>query len=41
LQYRVGCPLENIIETIFKEVAEFEAGHPRRDDQTLVLIRVK
>ena len=37
----VGCPLEDIIETIFKEVAEFEAGHPKRDDQTLVLMRVK
>jgi phosphoserine phosphatase RsbU/P len=37
----VGCPLDEILETIFAEVKRFEAGHPRRDDQTLVLMRVR
>lgn len=37
----VGCPLDQILETIFAEVNRFEAGHPRRDDQTLVLMRLR
>jgi phosphoserine phosphatase RsbU/P len=32
-------PLERIIETIFGELAAFEQGRPRRDDQTLLLVR--
>jgi phosphoserine phosphatase RsbU/P len=34
-------PLREISETIFDEVARFEAGRPRRDDQTLVLMKVR
>ena len=34
-------PLGEIIETVFSGVAHFEQGHPRRDDQTLLLIRVR
>jgi sigma-B regulation protein RsbU (phosphoserine phosphatase) len=34
-------PLSEIIETIFVEIAHFEQGHPRRDDQTLLLVRVR
>ena len=37
----MGCPLDQILETIFGEVARYEEGHPRRDDQTLVLMRVR
>jgi phosphoserine phosphatase RsbU/P len=37
----VGCPLDQILETIFAEVARYEEGRPRRDDQTLVLMRVR
>jgi phosphoserine phosphatase RsbU/P len=37
----VGCPLDDILETMFSEVKRFEEGHPRRDDQTLVLMRVR
>ncbi|HET7840318.1 MAG TPA: SpoIIE family protein phosphatase [Terriglobia bacterium] len=36
-----GCPLDQILETIYSEVARFEAGRSRKDDQTLVLFRVK
>jgi len=34
-------PLGEILETIFAELARFEQGHPRRDDQTLLLFRVR
>lgn len=34
-------PLGEILETIFTELARFEQGHPRRDDQTLLLFRVR
>lgn len=33
-------PVGEIIETVFDEVARFEQGRLRRDDQTLLLIRV-
>jgi len=34
-------PPEEIIASLFDEVREFEQGRPPRDDQTIVLIRVK
>lgn len=34
-------PLEEIIARLFDEVREYEQGLPPRDDQTIVLIRVK
>jgi len=33
--------LAQIIETLFGEIERFEQGHPRRDDQTLLLVRAK
>jgi len=33
-------PVGEIVDRIFAEVASFEQGRPRRDDQTLLLIRV-
>jgi sigma-B regulation protein RsbU (phosphoserine phosphatase) len=34
-------PLAEIIETVFSEVARFEEGRARRDDQTLLVIRAR
>jgi sigma-B regulation protein RsbU (phosphoserine phosphatase) len=34
-------PIGEILETLFTELARFEQGHPRRDDQTLLLFRVR
>ncbi|MCL5006438.1 MAG: SpoIIE family protein phosphatase [Acidobacteria bacterium] len=34
-------PVEEIVETIFTEIARFEEGRPRRDDQTFLLVRVR
>ncbi len=34
-------PVEEIIEKIFTEIAGFEEGRPRRDDQTLLVVRVR
>jgi len=34
-------PAAKIIETVFADIAQFEDGRPRRDDQTLVLIKVR
>jgi sigma-B regulation protein RsbU (phosphoserine phosphatase) len=34
-------PVGEILGTISAEVAHFEGGHPRRDDQTLMLLRVR
>jgi len=34
-------PLAEIIDLLFKEIARFEEGRPPRDDQTLVLARVR
>jgi len=34
-------PAAEIIETVFADIAQFEDGRPRRDDQTLVLIKVR
>jgi sigma-B regulation protein RsbU (phosphoserine phosphatase) len=32
---------QEIIDTLFEEVREFEQGRPPRDDQTIVLVRVR
>lgn len=34
-------PLREIVDLMFKEIARFEEGRPQRDDQTLVLARVR
>jgi sigma-B regulation protein RsbU (phosphoserine phosphatase) len=34
-------PVGEILEAIFTDVARFEGGYPRRDDQTLMLLRVR
>jgi sigma-B regulation protein RsbU (phosphoserine phosphatase) len=34
-------PLREIIDLLFAEIARFEAGRPPRDDQTMVLARVR
>jgi phosphoserine phosphatase RsbU/P len=41
LRHRVNAPLADILDAVFKEVARFEAGRPRRDDQTMMLLRVQ
>ena len=41
LRQHAQRPLGEIVETIFSEIALFEAGRPKRDDQTLLLIRVR
>lgn len=34
-------PPQEAVDRVFKEVREFEAGRPQRDDQTLVVIKVR
>jgi sigma-B regulation protein RsbU (phosphoserine phosphatase) len=34
-------PLHEIVRQVFQELGEFEAGNPQRDDQTLVVLRVR
>lgn len=34
-------PVNDIVEIIFSELARYEAGRPRRDDQTLLLFRAR
>jgi len=34
-------PIGEILETVFAEISRFEQGAPRRDDQTLLLFRVR
>jgi sigma-B regulation protein RsbU (phosphoserine phosphatase) len=41
LREHAGRPVGEILDTIFAEIARFEQGRPRRDDQTLLLIRVR
>lgn len=41
LQQNAQRPTGEILETVFKEMAQYEAGGARRDDQTLLLVRVK
>jgi phosphoserine phosphatase RsbU/P len=41
LRERHTRPVGEIIETVFKEIAVFEEGRAARDDQTMVLLRVR
>jgi sigma-B regulation protein RsbU (phosphoserine phosphatase) len=41
LRDNAGRPVGEIVETMFAEIARYEAGQPQRDDQTLLLIRAK
>lgn len=41
LRENVQRPVGEIVETLFREVSRYEAGHPQRDDQTLLLVRAK
>lgn len=41
LRENADRPLREIIDVLFGEIARFEAGLPQRDDQTLVLARVR
>jgi phosphoserine phosphatase RsbU/P len=41
LRENAKCPLREIIDLLFSEIARFEEGKPQRDDQTLVLARVR
>lgn len=41
LRENASRPLREIIDILFGEIARFEAGRPPRDDQTLVLARVR
>ncbi len=41
LRENANRPLGEIIDLLFSEIARFEAGRPQRDDQTLVLARVR
>ncbi|MHB8653282.1 MAG: SpoIIE family protein phosphatase [Terriglobia bacterium] len=41
LRENAHSPVNQIIEKLFAEVAHHEAGHPQRDDQTLLLIRAR
>ncbi len=41
LQEQAQRPLGQIVDTIFAEISRFERGRPPRDDQTLLLIRVR
>ena len=41
LREHAAKPIGEILKVIFEEIARFEQGHQRRDDQTLLLIRVK
>ncbi|HET7212523.1 MAG TPA: SpoIIE family protein phosphatase [Terriglobia bacterium] len=41
LRDNANRPLREIIDILFGEIGRFEAGRPQRDDQTLVLARVR
>jgi sigma-B regulation protein RsbU (phosphoserine phosphatase) len=41
LREHAAKPLGELTETLFAEIARFEQGRPRRDDQTLLLFRVR
>ncbi len=41
LRDNASRPLREIIDLLFGEIARFEQGRPQRDDQTLVLARVR
>jgi sigma-B regulation protein RsbU (phosphoserine phosphatase) len=41
LQAQAARPIAEIVEAVFSEVARFESGRTQRDDQTLLLARVR
>jgi sigma-B regulation protein RsbU (phosphoserine phosphatase) len=41
LREHAARPVEEILEILFAEISRFEQGRPRRDDQTLLLMRVR
>jgi len=41
LRSKADCPLAEIQDSLFGEISRFEEGRARRDDQTLVLLRVR
>jgi sigma-B regulation protein RsbU (phosphoserine phosphatase) len=41
LRENAGRSLEEIVDKIFEEIRRFEQGKPQRDDQTLVLVKVR
>jgi phosphoserine phosphatase RsbU/P len=41
LRENAARPLAEICDALFADIARFEAGRPRRDDQTLLLVRVR
>jgi len=41
LRDNASRPVNEIVDKIFDEIESYEEGHPQRDDQTLMLIRVR
>jgi sigma-B regulation protein RsbU (phosphoserine phosphatase) len=41
LRENASRPVNEIVDRIFDEIERYEEGHPQRDDQTLMLIRVR
>lgn len=41
LRDNASRPVNEIVDRIFDEIERYEEGHPQRDDQTLMLIRVR
>jgi len=41
LRQNAHRPPQEIVDILFQEVERFEQGRPRRDDQTLILVRVR
>jgi sigma-B regulation protein RsbU (phosphoserine phosphatase) len=41
LRQNAQRPLQEIVNRVFEELREFEAGLPQRDDQTLVVLKVR
>ncbi len=41
LRQGAKTPPQEVVNRVFSEVRNFEAGHPQRDDQTLVVLKVR
>ena len=41
LRQNIQRPTQEIVDQVFKELHDFEAGRPQRDDQTLVILNVR
>jgi sigma-B regulation protein RsbU (phosphoserine phosphatase) len=41
LRQNASRQLKEIVDLLFEEISGFEQGRPRRDDQTLLLVRVR